>query len=142
MRKDRNRASEFIAACVTGLFILSASSAAADLGNSPGCLKQSSRTLEDLVISGIVLDPSNAAIAGANVTLHGGSLVNEPSTVTDLTGHFQFAGVPPGSYEVEVQREGFKIMEKGCLVSRRESEPFVELAYSFSWSGEPDEQAQ
>ncbi len=78
MRKERNSASAFKAACVAGLFILYVGSAAADQRNSPGRLEQASRTpTEDLGISGIVLDQSNAAIVGANVTLHGGSLARE-----------------------------------------------------------------
>src|SRR5258708_22183540 len=124
MRKERNSASAFKAACVTGLFILYVGSAAADQRNSPGRLEQASRTpTEDLGISGIVLDQSNAAIAGANVTLHGGSLENEPSKVTDLTGRFQFAGIPPGNYEVEVQRDGFKTLRNRVKVGPHSSVP-------------------
>jgi carboxypeptidase family protein len=124
MRKERNRASAFKAVCVTGLFILSVSSATAREQSSPGRSEQASTTpTEVLGISGVVLDPSNAAIAGAKVTLHGGSLQNEPSTTTDLTGHFQFTAVPPGSYEVEVQQEGFKILRSRVKVGPHSSAP-------------------
>jgi len=81
------------------------------------------RTAVVFGVSGVVLDPSNAAIAGAKVTLHGGSLENEPTTVTDLAGHFEFAGVTPGSYEVEVQREGFKILKSHVKVGLHPSAP-------------------
>src|SRR5438445_8555350 len=124
MRKERNGTSAFKAACVTGLFILSAGSVAANQRNSPGRLEQGSTTpTEILSISGVVLDPSNAAIVGARVTLHGGNFENEPSTATDLTGHFQFSGVPPGSYEVEVQREGFKTLISRVKVGSHSSAP-------------------
>src|SRR6267378_1567619 len=81
------------------------------------------RTAAVFGVSGVVLDPSNAAIAGAQVTLHGGSLENEPTTATDLAGHFEFAGVTPGSYEVEVQREGFKILKSHVKVELNPSAP-------------------
>ena len=124
MRKERNGTSAFKAACVTGLFILSVSSATASERSSPGRSEQVSTTpTEVLSISGVVLDPSNAAIAGVKVALHGGSLENEQSTTTDLTGHFQFTAVPPGSYEVEFQREGFKILKSRVKIGPHSSAP-------------------
>src|SRR5438552_18793420 len=111
MRKERNGASAFKAVCVTGLFILSVSSATAGERRSPGRSEQVSTTPTDVLsISGVVLDPSNAALVGARVTLHGRNFENEPSTVTDLTGHLQLSGVPPGVYEVEAQRAGFRTL--------------------------------
>jgi hypothetical protein len=70
-----------------------------------------------------VLDPSDAAIAGTKVTLHGGSLENEPSTTTDSAGHFQFSDVSPGNYEVEVQQEGFKALKSRVKVGPRAPAP-------------------
>ena len=61
-----------------------------------------------LAVSGVVLDQSNAPIAGANITLHGASADNPPSTITDAAGKFQFDGVASDSYEIEVQRDGFE----------------------------------
>src|SRR5258708_6058102 len=104
-------------ASVLGLLILSMASIAAGQRNSPGRPEQGPTTPGAVFgVSGVVLDPSNAAIAGAKVTLRGGSLENEPSTTTDPAGHFQFSGVSPGSYEVEVQREGFKILRSRVKV--------------------------
>jgi hypothetical protein len=106
------------------LFILSVGSVAANQLNSPGRLGQGPTTPAAIfAVSGVVLDPSNAAIAGAKVTLHGGSLENGPSTETDQAGHFQFSGITPGSYELEVQREGFKILRSRVKVGPHSSAP-------------------
>ena len=62
-----------------------------------------------LIISGVVLDPSKAAIAGAKVTLRGVRIVGQLSATTDAGGYFQFGGVASGSYEIEVQQENFEM---------------------------------
>ena len=112
------------AAYVLGLLTIAMAAVAAGQRNSPGRLEQEPMTPAPVFgVSGVVLDPSNAAIAGAKVTLHGGSVENEPSTTTDLSGHFQFSGVSPGSYEVEVQQEGFKILKSRVKVGPRSSAP-------------------
>src|SRR5882757_3104293 len=97
---------------------------AAGQRNSPGRLEQGPMTPAPVFgVSGVVLDPSNAAIAGAKVTLHGGSVENEPSTTTDLSGHFQFSGVSPCINKIEVQQEGFKILKSRVKVGPRSSAP-------------------
>ena len=58
-------------------------------------------------VTGTVLDPQNAAVAGANVTLvdkSGGS--PRTSTTTD-TGRFVFTQIAPGNYDVNVSKQGF-----------------------------------
>src|SRR5260221_5207688 len=95
---------------------------AAGQRNSPGRLEQEPMTPAPVFgVSGVVPDQRTAAIAGAKVTLHGGCVENEPSATTDLSGHFQFSGVSPGSYEVEVQQEGFKILKSRVKVGPRSS---------------------
>src|SRR5205814_5268378 len=102
MRKERSGTSAFKAACVTGLFILSVSSATASERSSPGRSEQVSTTpTEVLSISGVVLDLSNAAIAGAKVALPGGSLDKVQSTPIELTAHLQLTAVPSGCYELD-----------------------------------------
>jgi len=92
--------------------------------NSSSRLEQGSTTPDAVFsVSGVVLDPTDAAITGARVTLRGRSLKNERSTTTDSEGHFQFAGATPGSYEVEVQQEGFKILRSSVKVGHHSSAP-------------------
>ncbi len=57
-------------------------------------------------IAGLVLDPSSALVPGATVSLRvAGRLVSE--TISDPTGRFLFAGVPPGPAHLAVALPGF-----------------------------------
>src|SRR5437660_11936380 len=58
-------------------------------------------------VTGTVLDPHQAAVLGAKVTLKRADGA-EQSAAADSTGTFRFAGVAPGTYEVRVEQEGFK----------------------------------
>ncbi len=54
-------------------------------------------------IGGTLLDPSGAAIRDAVIVATGRGSGFEASTSTDSAGDFRFAGLPPGSYRVEVR---------------------------------------
>ena len=57
--------------------------------------------------NGAVLDPSGAAIVGAQVNLtRGGSPISHTST--DNSGFFYFGNLEAGEYELDVQHEGFR----------------------------------
>jgi hypothetical protein len=67
-------------------------------------------------IEGTVTDPSQASIAGAQVLL-----VNESTQVTQHAGtsdagFFRVAELPPGTYRLEVHRDGFKTWIQTNLV--------------------------
>jgi len=54
-----------------------------------------------------VTDPSSAVIVGARVSVNNGATVNR-TQVTDPTGTFTFALLPPGTYKVTITAPGFK----------------------------------
>lgn len=57
-------------------------------------------------VTGVILDPSNAAIPGAHITLTGkGQAAAE--TDSDNTGGFTFSGVAYGDYKIKASHEGF-----------------------------------
>src|SRR5216684_1229685 len=59
-------------------------------------------------LSGMVTDPSGAALAGANVRLldeNGGVIAQ---TTTESNGQYAFSGVAVGNYRLEVERQGFR----------------------------------
>src|SRR5579864_3146401 len=61
-----------------------------------------------VAVTGTVLDPHQAGVIGAKVTLKRFDGPEVQSTSADSTGAFRFDGVPPGNYEVRVEQEGFK----------------------------------
>jgi len=59
-------------------------------------------------IQGTVKDPSGAVVPKARVTLTGTSLIGSKELVTDSSGYYRFANLPPGSYTLVVKAEGFE----------------------------------
>ncbi len=59
-------------------------------------------------IAGAVLDPSGAAIAGANVSITQKGTSAHRVVVTDASGAFNVPSLPPATYTVAVQASGFK----------------------------------
>jgi hypothetical protein len=59
-------------------------------------------------ISGTVLDPSGAAIAGAEAILLSGDGKELSRTAADKEGSFQFEKLPTGTYKIEAKAPGFR----------------------------------
>src|SRR5215831_15377198 len=59
-------------------------------------------------IQGTVKDPSNAAVAKANVEVSGPALIGTRKAQTDEAGDFKITALPPGSYALTVAATGFR----------------------------------
>jgi hypothetical protein len=59
-------------------------------------------------VQGTVTDPTNAAIAGATVTLSDTGTHAVRIAVTNEAGRYIFPGVPPGIYNVSTAKAGFR----------------------------------
>jgi len=59
-------------------------------------------------LSGTVSDPAGAAVSGAKVTVTDIASNAERTTETDKNGEFNFVQLPPGTYKVEVVKDGFR----------------------------------
>src|SRR6267378_4867150 len=59
-------------------------------------------------LSGMVTDPSGAALAGANVRLLDENNSVIAQTTTESNGQYTFSGVSVGNYRLEVERQGFQ----------------------------------
>jgi len=70
-------------------------------------------------IQGKVLDDEGAPLPGVKVTVTSPSLVAPKiDRITSVSGVFRFPSLPPGTYEVTFELQGFnKILRKGIIVS-------------------------
>jgi len=62
-------------------------------------------------ISGTVTDSSGAATPGATVTVTNTATGGTRNTTTNSEGLYAFPGLPPGSYQLKVELQGFKTAE-------------------------------
>lgn len=60
-------------------------------------------------IGGEIVDPTGAVVPGANVTLRSEAGLRR-ETASDAQGHYLFALLPPGVYQLTVSAPGFKIV--------------------------------
>ncbi len=59
-------------------------------------------------LQGHVTDPAGASVAGAKVSATDAASGGTRTTQTDSSGEYSFAQLPPGTYRVEVLKDGFK----------------------------------
>jgi hypothetical protein len=58
-------------------------------------------------VRGVVLDKSRSAVSGAKVTIQNLSQGLERDTVTSSSGEFEVLALPPGTYTLAVEKDGF-----------------------------------
>ncbi len=69
----------------------------------------------DASIGGLVTDPSHAVVGGAKVTALNLSTNARYQTATRASGEFNLANLPPSTYRIEVEKDGFKRLVKPQL---------------------------
>ncbi len=74
-------------------------------------------------ISGLLLDPSGAAIGRAQVILLGNQGEVLARTTSDAFGVFRLDGIAPGKYTLEFHAEGFRDTRIGAAVSSKRFSP-------------------
>ncbi|HLF16931.1 MAG TPA: carboxypeptidase-like regulatory domain-containing protein [Candidatus Thermoplasmatota archaeon] len=111
--------------------LLAATALAGCSGGSGGSESTTEANFEDLgleatettgIIRGIVVTPAIQPIAGATVTVTGGTTVVPPAT-TGADGAFGFDGLEPGTYFVEAVKVGFNRIQRDVEVVAGVAEP-------------------
>jgi len=67
-------------------------------------------------LSGTVEDPNSAAIPGAKVTLSNPATGFSREFVTDASGQYNFALIPPDTYQMKVEKDGFNTYQQSGIV--------------------------
>jgi len=67
-------------------------------------------------VSGIVLDPSGAVIAGADVLIVNDATAVQYPGKTNSEGYYVVPNIPPGTYRIQVSNSGFKTIIKPDIV--------------------------
>ena len=78
-------------------------------------------------LQGTVKDPTGALVPKARILLSGTTLIGMKELVTDASGYYHFANLPPGAYAVTVSAEGFRTLKRGGLVIEAGHLPTVDL---------------
>ncbi|MDX2032996.1 MAG: TonB-dependent receptor [Blastocatellia bacterium] len=71
-------------------------------------------------VAGAVADVERRPVAGASVTLLNSNQAAIRAIETDKEGKFQFEGVLPGTYEIQVSHAGFSVHRRVITVARSE----------------------
>jgi hypothetical protein len=106
--------------------VLICSLLAAALMNEPSPLTNAlagsaTRAQSSATLSGVTTDTFGARLAGATISLCSVDRVLQISS--DVKGQFQFAHVPPGTYQLEVAHQGFKTRRLAAVQLTDRNEP-------------------
>jgi hypothetical protein len=74
-------------------------------------------------LTGVLLDPSDAAVPGVSIVVRRGEV--EASTTTSATGAFEFQGLAPGNWELRASAPGFEPVRQSVRVGGRTARPLV-----------------
>ncbi|HTZ82442.1 MAG TPA: carboxypeptidase-like regulatory domain-containing protein, partial [Candidatus Acidoferrales bacterium] len=66
-------------------------------------------------VGGTVVDVSGAAIAGAKVTISNNGQALQREAQTNSAGEYRFLALPPGTYTLTVEKQGFRKFEQTAL---------------------------
>jgi hypothetical protein len=74
-------------------------------------------------LSGVVTDTFGARLSGATISLYSADRVLQ--TKSDVKGQFRFPHVPPGTYQLEATRRGFKTKKTAAIRVLDSNEPLA-----------------
>jgi len=82
------------------------------------CLSQpriAAAQINTVNLSGTVLDPQELAVKDAKITVKNTATGAERDAVSDSNGHYEIIGIPPGTYSLTVEANGFGTLKDESL---------------------------
>jgi len=79
-------------------------------------------------VDGTVMDPSGAAVAGADVTLTNTGTQEKHTQATSGTGAYSFVNVIPGNYRLDITKAGFKHFARTNVVVQVQLETHIDAS--------------
>ena len=76
-------------------------------------------------LTGVILDPSDAGVAGARITLQLGDGSTVAAATADAAGGFRFEELAAGSYRLRTEHDGFKPASSQVRIGARPVAPLV-----------------
>ncbi len=83
-------------------------------------------------ISGVVVDPSGAAVSGAHVVLTREDKAPKQEVQSGDDGQFSFAGVPPGSFQITVSSELFTTQKVSAILHPGENLTVPQIVFALA----------
>jgi carboxypeptidase family protein/TonB-dependent receptor-like protein len=85
-------------------------------------------------VTGVVLDPSGAAVAGANISLTDRATSVSQRSKTDSSGNFAFEAVVPGTYDLAAEAIGFRkaVVQDLVVLVGKTTDQHIKLAVTGS----------
>src|SRR3954447_13207099 len=97
------------------------------------CAETPARQPKLLKVEGVVREPAGAPIAGVSVRLENGAGSTSQETTSDAAGRFVIASPTAGTYQLRIQKQGFREDAQTIVLPRKNSGPIrVVLARSDS----------
>jgi hypothetical protein len=81
-------------------------------------------------LQGVIKDPQDKVVPGADVTLTNKATGVERSTISDDAGDYQFAQVKPGLYQIKAELSGFKTVVVDELHLQVDTPTTIDLKFS------------
>jgi Carboxypeptidase regulatory-like domain len=79
-------------------------------------------------LQGTVKDPSGAVVPNAKVVVTGSAMVGSKALLTDGSGYYRFANLPPGSYTITITATGFKTFKREGVILEVGHLPSVDIS--------------